>query len=105
MNRPAVFDESVSKSLVEIRKLARLTVKKSGRYAQLEVSQLSAAAADMQEVNELIVLEDSLAQTEHHLADPSHAIVVGLPQHDSPFAELCGDLLAQRVVAVYPAIA
>jgi hypothetical protein len=104
VNRPAVFGRDVDAAMASIRKLCRLKVKPTGRYAEVPVEKIVEALSDVQELQALQVLEDALAATPEFGEDPSHALIDGLPNDDGPMAELCGDILAQRVSRIHQAI-
>jgi hypothetical protein len=46
---------------------------------------------------------DALPATERYPEDPSHALITGIPYHQSPEAALVRDLLAKCVIQVHPA--
>lgn len=100
INRPIIFHQDTSEALVEIRKLARIELKKSGRFAELNVGKIKAAIIP----RSLNVIEDPLAQTDQYPADPSHAVIKGLPQGDCPLAEEYGDILSKCVDNVHLAL-
>jgi hypothetical protein len=87
-----------------IRDLSRLKIKATGRYAEISVKEIVEALTDVQELQALQVLEDALAATLDFKADPSHAFIEGLPKDNGPMAELCGDILAQKVLRIHQAI-
>ena len=49
-------------------------------------------------VHQPLTAEDTYA------ADPSHSEILGLPPADSPEAEMIGDLIAECIVGVHPAV-
>lgn len=104
VNRPAVFGDDIDAAMVSIRNVFRLTTKPTGRYAQIPVDEIVGALSDVQELEVLQVLEDALVATPGFLADPSHALIVGLPNDSGPMAELCGDIIAQKISRLHMAI-
>lgn len=93
---------SKSRQLKEVRRRSRLQMRGSGRLAELHVGYTKQYVRD--ELNSLRFVHQPLAAEDEHEADPSHSEIVGLPQVDSPEAELIGDLIAECVEAVYPAL-
>ena len=58
-----------------------------------------------EELGTLHIVEDPLAADADHDADPSHAEMVGLPPGGTDQVMLVGDLIAECVTAVHPAVA
>ena len=56
------------------------------------------------ELDTLRIVHDPLEANEGFDADPSHAQIIGLPPGDSNHALLVGDLIADCVVDMHPAI-
>jgi len=104
VSRPAVFSTKVDEALLSIRPLARLTLRRTGRYAEFVAESIKAAKDEIDEISELKILEDALEEEGYHPADPSHAQISGLPKPDSLSAEIAGDYIAQCVVRTHPAI-
>jgi hypothetical protein len=108
-NEPSVnwieaFPGSLSVRLENVRRVARLTYSPNGHLVQLPVG----TTRDFVRRNDpnavdLRFAEDPLEATEKYLADPSHALIIGMPDHRSPEAALLRDLLAKCVVAIHPA--
>ena len=86
----------------EIRRLARITLASTGKFAQLNVHQTKrhvAAAADEAGISlDLSVQEAPLARTTEFDADPSHAEIHGLPEHAEDAAMLVGDLISDCIL-------
>jgi hypothetical protein len=101
VNRPAVFGDDVESAMVSVRELSRLKIKATGRYAEIPVEEIIGALSDVQVLQ---ILEDALDATPDFQADPSHALIVGLPNDNGPMAELCGDIIAQKISRVHLAI-
>ena len=92
---------SVPEQLDEVRRLSRLQMRSNGRLAQLRVDRTRNHVRSELEV--LRFVHEPLAAEGEYEADPSHSEIVGLPQSDTPEAEMIGDLIAECVEAVYPA--
>ena len=94
-------DLTKAQQLNEVRRLSRLTMRRRGCLAELGVG------ATKQYSRELAVLRfihKPLAAENGYEADPSHSEIIGLPQGDSPQAALIGDLIAECIQAIHPAI-
>jgi hypothetical protein len=96
------FDADKRQQLAEVRRLFRLTVRPAGRFAELNVGTVSETVAG--ELATLRIVHDPLDAESDFEADPSHAEITGLPPGDSPEADMIGDLIAQCVIAMHPAI-
>ena len=57
-----------------------------------------------EELDTLRIIHEPLEAEEQFEADPSHAEITGLPSSGSDQAMLVGDLIAECVVAMHPAI-
>ena len=93
--------QSKPQQLNEVRRLIRLTMKSSGRLAELEVGATRGHIG--QRLDELRFKHTPLLADEKYEADPSHSEIVGLPPKDSPEADMIGDLIAECVIAIHPA--
>lgn len=100
VNWPAVFDADLGLAAGEIKRRARITVRPSGRYAILNVREILDISRQADELNQLSVIEDPLEAEGEKLADPSHALILGLPLPDDLQAQMAGDLLARLVLGV-----
>lgn len=96
-------DKTKSQQLDEVRRLIRLTMKRSGRLAELNVGQTRKKVDRL--LDELRFIHMPLDADENFEADPSHSEIVGLPPKDSPEADMIGDLIATCVIEVHPALA
>ena len=92
-----------TQQLSEVRRLFRLTVRRNGRFAELHVGTVLRTVSE--ELTTLRMLHDPLEAGHGFDADPSHAEIVGLPPSDSDEAALVGDLIAERVINMHPAMA
>ncbi len=96
------FDPDKAHQLAEVRRLYRLTVRKSGRFAEMNIGAVRAKVA--QELATLRVVHDPLEAEGDYEADSSHAEITGLPPGESPEADMIGDLIAECVIDMHPAI-
>lgn len=86
----------------QLAEVCRLSRKVSGRFAEMNVGTVMRTVAH--ELHNLLIVHEPLPATEEWEADPSHSEIVGLPPQDSDQALLVGDLIAQCVVAMHPAV-
>ena len=90
--------------LGEVRRLFRLQLSRNGRFAKLHVGEtkrnVSENAKEINILAKMGVRAEPLCPTGEFAADPSHAVVTGLPPGDSDEALLIGDLIAECVL--YP---
>lgn len=96
------FESPKTQQLSEVRRLFRLSVRRNGRFAELDVGATLRTVSE--EMTTLRMVHDPLEAADGFDADPSHAQVVGLPASDSDVAALVGDLIAECVVDMHPAI-
>lgn len=96
------FTPDKEHQLAEVRRLYRLDVKKSGRFAEMNIGAVHERVA--QELDTLRIVHDPLDAEGEHEADPSHTEIEGLPPGDSDQAMLIGDLIAECVIAMHPAV-
>ena len=88
--------------LGEVRRLCRLHLRPNGRFAEMNIGTVIREVA--KEVDTLRVIHDPLEATEGFDADTSHAEIIGLPPGDSDQSVLVGDLIAECVIDMHPAI-
>lgn len=88
--------------LAEIRRLIRLTLRRIGMFAELNVGETREHIGDV--LDEIRFIHSPLAPEGGFEADPSHSEVVGLPPGDTPEAELIGDMIAESVTEAHPAL-
>ena len=88
--------------LTEVRRLSRLRLRKSGRFAELKVGEVLRAVSE--ELDTLQIIHDPLDAAEGFPADPSHSQIVGMPSADTDEALLVGDMIAECVSAMHPAV-
>jgi len=89
--------------LTEVRRLCRLHRRPKGRFAEMNVGEVRRKVAE--ELVTLRVIHDPLEPVGAFDADPSHAEITGLPPHGSDQAMLVGDLIAECMAAMHPALA
>ncbi len=89
------------RQLDEIRRLIRMNVSLNGRFAELNVGATLRRLSG--ELSALRFVLSPLAAEDGFEADPSHSEILGLPQRDTPDAELVGDMLAECVQRNHPA--
>lgn len=91
--------------LREVRLVYRLRVSRNGRFVELNISKTKQHL--ILELPGLSFVEDPLCAdpVNRHAADPSHAIIEGLPHpNDQPeTAEMVGDMIAECIETVHPA--
>ncbi len=87
--------------LSEARRLCRLTLRPSGRFAEMNIGTVLRVASE--ELKTLRIVHDPLEADQDFDADPSHAEMRGLPPGDSDQAMLVGDLISECVTYMHPA--
>ena len=88
--------------LAEVRRLARLKMREGGSLAELNIGATKQYVRTVFEG--LRFIHNPLAAEGNYEAGPSHSEITGLPQGNSPESELIGDMIAQSINAVYPAV-
>lgn len=89
--------------LDSVRRVIRLTVRRTGRFAEMNVGNVKRSVAEESET--LRIVHDPLQAEGKFESDPSHAAILGLPPGGSDHAILIGDLIAKCVIAMHPASA
>ena len=94
--------------LSEVRRVFRLRLARSGRFAELNVGETKRHVLESVEETGVAARIGLAAApsdpTDEFEADPSHAVVTGLPPSDSDEALFIGDLIAECVMyPLYPA--
>ena len=102
VNWLGAFEPGTDHQLNEVRRLCRLRLSPNGRYAEMNVGTVIREVAE--ELDSLRIVEDPLEATDSFDADPSHAEITGLPPGDSDYALLVGDLIAECVIEMHPAV-
>jgi len=94
--------------LAEVRRTCRMgrrsTVSRRKRdiFAEINIGELKRALSE--ELYSSRIIHDPQDATEEHCADPSHAIITGLPPHGSADVVIIGELIAECVSALHPVI-
>ena len=96
------FEPGKSHQVNEVRRLCRLRLRPRGRFAEIEVGTVLRKVSE--ELDTLRIVHDPLDAQEGFDADPSHAEMIGLPPAESDHAALVGDLIAECVIDMHPAI-
>ena len=95
-------DDNCSDPVAAIRKLVRISLASTGRFAKLNVHQIRecvpAAAAEAGISLDLTVVQAPLPATPDFVADASHAEIRGLPDHADDAAMAVGDLIAECIL-------
>lgn len=89
--------------LDEVRRLSRIEMRQSGRLAELNVGAVKVHLQDR--LPSILFIPAPLPEDGNYPADPSHSEILGLPEGDSFQAALVGDLIAECVSTVHPALA
>ncbi len=89
--------------LNQVRRLSRIDMRQNGRLAELNVGATKLHAQQL--LPSIRFVPAPLPEEGMHEADPSHSEIAGLPLGDSLEAALIGDLIAECVGAVHPAVA
>ncbi len=96
-------DRTKSEQLSEIRRLSRLTMRRNGRLAELNVEEVRERVR--QELDAFRFIHDPLAAEGQYEPDPSHSQILGLPTPYTPEAQLIGFTIAECVTEAHPAVA
>lgn len=96
------FEPGKTHQLSEVRRLFRLRLSPRGRFAEMNVGTVLREVST--ELDTLRIVHDPLDAERGFEADPSHAQITGLPPGDSDDALLVGDLMADCVSDMHPAI-
>ena len=91
-----------NEQLAEVRRLARIKMRVGGRLAELNIGVTKQYIRTIFEG--LRFVHKPLAAEDDYEPDPSHSEITGLPQGNSPEAELIGDMIAQSINTVHPAV-
>ena len=93
---------SKEEQLGEVSRLIRLSVRPNGRFAELNVG---TTIRDLELLLPAIRFVHSPSEaTPRYRADPSHSEILGLPPGGSPQAALVGEMIAECVGTIHPAI-
>ena len=98
-----VFGRDKAHQLDNVRRLCRLTLRESGRFAEMKVGVVKRRVAA--ELDTLLrIVEDPLEAEGKFERDPSHAEIIGLSPGESDQADLVGDLIVECVLTMHPAL-
>ncbi len=99
-----VFELGKAHQLSEVRRLcsSRLSLSQNGRFAEMNVGTVLRVVSE--ELDTLRIVHDPLEAEQDYEADPSHSEISGLPPGGSDQAMLVGDLIAECVMNLYPAV-
>ena len=96
------FAPNKDHQLSEVRRLCRLRLRPNGRFTEMNVGTVLRNVAE--ELDTLRIVHDPLEPRGRFEHDPSHAQIIGLPSGDADQAVLVGDLIAECVIDMHPAI-
>ncbi len=94
-----VFGLDKGHQLSEVRRLSQLTLRENGRFAELQVGDI--CSKDINELNILYIVQDPLEANHNFDADPSHALIIGVPQKETEEALKCFDKTSSMEVASF----
>lgn len=103
-----IFSPDTQTDVAEIRRVvgARRKLGKNSVFAELNVGTALSVLREFDETIEII--SNPLPATDEFPSDPSHGLITGLPIKDDAIgslrSELAGDLLARRILRIYPAV-
>ena len=89
--------------LAEVRRVIRLELRRNGRFAELNVGEVKRHLAE--KLPSLRIIRAPLDAEGELEADPSHSEITELPEPGSDRAEIIGDMIAECVCELHPAIA
>lgn len=88
--------------LSHVRRLHRLNVRRTGRFAEINVGELRQKVGTL--LKTLRVVHDPLDAEGDYEPDPAHAEIIGLPIGNSLEAEFIGEKISRCVRGMHPAI-
>ena len=100
VNWLGAFELEKNHQLAEVRRLCRLTLRPSGRFAEMNIGTVKKKVTE--ELETLRIVHDPLEAEAEFEADPSHSEITGLPPSESDQALLIGDLIAECVLDMHP---
>ncbi|WP_156370209.1 hypothetical protein [Novosphingobium sp. Leaf2] len=108
VNRVGVFSREIRDDRFELRRVmaSRMKIGKTAVFVQFNVGDALSALAEFEE--EIFVAADPLVADGVGLANPAHAVIVGLPFKGEAIgslkAELAGDRLRAVIKDTFPAV-
>ena len=97
------FDPPQANQVSEVRRRTRLTLRRTGCFARLNVGRVRSHVRTAVG-SRISVVHDPLPVAGAFVADPAHSLLTGLPTGDSPEAEALGDLIAECIGERFPAV-
>ncbi len=88
--------------LAEVTRLLRLELGKNGRLVELNIGETRQHVRS--EIEDIRFIHMPLDKEGENEADPSHSEITGLPQRDSPEAELIGDMIVKCIKETHPIV-
>ena len=101
VNRLRVLSEDDDEAMMEVRRLIRLKLRPSHRFAQLVVRDLRRCVAPLD--LDVRIIPAPLQAADGWETDPSHALIQGLPR-PGVMDDLVGDLIRRQIKRVHPAV-
>jgi hypothetical protein len=100
------FDAPIENQVAGVRSAARLIYAKTGQLARLNVGQTTQYVRENDPSGlTLAFVHDPLDSNKTFGADPSHALIQGVPVQDTPEAALVKDLIADCILRpLFPAV-
>ena len=109
-NRPSYnwlecMEGTLEQQVQQVRDATRLNYRPKGKLARLNVGQVRGhVESNTADRRAIAVLHDPLDPEDSMPADPSHAIMTNVPDENDPEGELIGDLIAECIIDVFPAV-
>lgn len=95
------FPPDTEEQIVAVREVIRMRISRSGRFAELQVGEVTHRLAQTVEVS---FRHRPLDADGPWPVDPSHVEVSGLPSSDADRMVLVGDMIAKCVRRLHPAV-
>jgi hypothetical protein len=91
--------------VAQVRASSRLSYGTKGKLVRLNVGTVRGhIKSNTEDQREVEVLHDPLEAEDDLSADPSHALMINVPDEDDPSGELVGDLISQCILEIFPAV-
>lgn len=98
------FEGTAEQRIQCIRDVSRLTLRKSGRFAKVNVGKLIYAVREQVSNNlELQVISDPLDAEGDFPADPTHSVIANFPENDQAACRMVGSVIADIVSELFSA--
>ena len=96
------FDSPLECQVEGVRRVARITYAKSGQLARLKVGTVKRHLAEDDRSAVVLSFENDPLEAEGNFpADPSHALIKGVPVRGTPETALVGDLISECVIPCF----